>query len=76
MSADPLQEIRACYDRLLSGTGDYHEQLRRQWERPDLDAAGRERVGAALACSTQLIEVLESVTFDRIQLLTALRAPS
>jgi hypothetical protein len=76
MPPDSLADIRASYDRLLAGTGDYHEQLRQQLERPDLDAVGRERAVEALTCATQLVEVLESVTFDRIQRLTALRAPS
>jgi hypothetical protein len=50
--------------------------VRRELGRPDLGAADRERLLAALVSATQLVEVLESVTFDCIRWLATLRAPS
>ena len=76
MEPDLLEEIRASHGRLLAGTGAYHEQLRRELERPDLGPADRHRVLDALTCTTQLVEVLESVTSDRIHWLTRLRTPA
>jgi hypothetical protein len=75
MTPEPLEQIRASFDQLLAGTGAYYEQLRRELERPGLDPARQDRIRDALGRATELVEVLESVTFDRVRRLTSRPVP-
>jgi hypothetical protein len=76
MATDLLERIRISFDQLLAGTGAYYQELERMLEHPDLDEAVRDQVGEALARTTQLVEVLESVTFDRIRWLAEIGVPA
>jgi flagellar biosynthesis/type III secretory pathway ATPase len=76
MAPDPLRQIVASYGQLLAATGAYYERLQRQLDHPDLSPASRDEIQEALTGATQLIEVLETVTFDRIQRLTSAPLPA
>lgn len=74
MTAGRLGPVETSFDQLLGAVGDYHEHLQQERGRPGLNAAGRDRIDAALEYATELIEVLESLAADRIRRLAALPA--
>jgi hypothetical protein len=74
MAVEPLGLVQASFGQLLAEVGAYHAHLQRELNRPDLDAAGRERICDALGYATELVEILESVAFDRIRCLAVLQA--
>ncbi len=63
MSAELVAQIRADYDRLLGGC----EELYRSIESKDIPQAPDGSADDRLVRVTELIEILESVTFDRIR---------
>lgn len=63
----PLLQIRAGFDQLLDGTARYYAWVASRLESDSLDPAARQRLEDAQIRATELIEVLESVTFDRIR---------
>jgi hypothetical protein len=76
MAPDPLGQITASYGQLLAATGAYYDQLQGHLDHPDLSAARRDEIQEALTSATQLIDVLETATFDRIQRLTSAPLPT
>jgi len=76
MAGEPLGPVQASFGQLLAEAGAYHEHLQAELNRPGLDPAGRDRIRDALRYATELVEILESVTFDRIRRLAALQAPA
>jgi hypothetical protein len=63
----PLQGIREAFDQLLDGAARYYTWAASQLESDSLDPAARQRLEDAQMRATELIEVLESVTFDRVR---------
>ena len=74
MAGEPLGPVQVSFGQLLAEVGSYHAHLQRELNRPGLEAAGRDRIRDALGYATELVEILESATFDRIRRLAALEA--
>ena len=70
MSKTDVDEIQAQFDELLSRCERYYRGLKQELaavdEQPDGEGRPRAAVETALLRATELIEVLESVTYDRL----------
>lgn len=72
MSDGPGADIHAGFDQLLAATGAYYQRIEEGLAQPDLSDAVRDRLLDARGRATQLVEVLESITYDRVRWLTSL----
>jgi hypothetical protein len=67
MPGPALNSIQDGFDQLLGGAAAYYARVEERLASEEPDTAQRAQLEDALMRATQLIEVLESVTYDRIR---------